>query len=382
MVVLPPHLIEEWDLLKNPTVDKAKTKDQVWWLCSTCKHTWKATIANRIRKTKPTGCPKCNLVARSLKAVTINNLVIKHPDLVIEWFDDRSPHNYSSSSHVKVKWKCKVCQYIWQACIYNRTGPNQSGCPQCKHFDPTKTLETLHPHLLSNWHPTKNIKEMRHYMAASHEKVWWICNEGHEFVSTISNITYLDHWCPYCSGRLPSDTNRLDLYADPLILSEFCEDKTGLPTSAFTVASSKLVYWNCPCGNIYQAKIVNRTVHGTGCPKCIASGPEQLILKYLDEKHINYVFQYTVKELIGVKGGMLRFDFYLKDYNIIIEFDGKQHTKCPDFWGGSTQLQIIKEHDDRKNKWCKDNAIQIVRINSTRGLTQILDGYLNVTHDK
>ena len=59
---------------------------------------------------------------------------------------------------------------------------------------------------------------------------------------------------------------------------------------------------------------------------------------------------------------MAKFDFYLPQYNTIIEFDGQQHFIPISYWGGAEGLRKIIEHDTYKNQYCKDNNIFLIRI--------------------
>ena len=58
----------------------------------------------------------------------------------------------------------------------------------------------------------------------------------------------------------------------------------------------------------------------------------------------------------------LPFDFYLNDYNICIEFDGRHHFESIDYWGGENKLKYTKEHDNIKDEYCKNNNIKLIRI--------------------
>ena len=58
------YLLEEWDHDAN---DDKKPEDftrgstvKVWWRCRTCGCEWDATIVNRTKSKKPTGCPACS----------------------------------------------------------------------------------------------------------------------------------------------------------------------------------------------------------------------------------------------------------------------------------------------------------------------------------
>jgi len=62
----------------------------------------------------------------------------------------------------------------------------------------------------------------------------------------------------------------------------------------------------------------------------------------------------------------LPFDFYLSDYNAVIEYDGEQHFRGWRLIKDETQrlesLQEIQTRDDIKTKFCKDNNIKLLRI--------------------
>ena len=58
----------------------------------------------------------------------------------------------------------------------------------------------------------------------------------------------------------------------------------------------------------------------------------------------------------------LRFDFYLPEYNTCIEFDGLQHFKPIERFGGVEYFEDIKKKDKIKNEFCFDNKIELIRI--------------------
>lgn len=58
-----PGLMLEWDITKNcsltPYDVSFGSKRKVWWICSNCKYSWKASIHHRTDKNRSTGCPAC-----------------------------------------------------------------------------------------------------------------------------------------------------------------------------------------------------------------------------------------------------------------------------------------------------------------------------------
>lgn len=99
---------------------------------------------------------------------------------------------------------------------------------------------------------------------------------------------------------------------------------------------------------------------GSGCSKCLESKGEKKVSIILDKLDISYERQKKFPTCKRKK--CLPFDFYLPNYNLCIEFDGNQHFEVVDFFGGEEGLKLTQESDAIKNKWCKDNNINLLRI--------------------
>ena len=46
----------------------------------------------------------------------------------------------------------------------------------------------------------------------------------------------------------------------------------------------------------------------------------------------------------------------------VIEYDGKQHFKPVDIFGGQDGFEETQLHDQIKTQYCKDNNIELIRI--------------------
>lgn len=119
-----------------------------------------------------------------------------------------------------------------------------------------------------------------------------------------------------------------------------------------------------PAKLIYFAKIASDTKLSYG---------EQIIKNYLIKNKINFFRNYYFKDFV-VNGSfkLLLYDFYIKEHNLIIEFDGEQHyTKV--FNGKLMQNQ--EAHDFLKNCYCAKNNIKILRIkyDKINNINEILD---------
>ena len=89
------------------------------------------------------------------------------------------------------------------------------------------------------------------------------------------------------------------------------------------------------------------------------------IINILEKNNIQYILEKTFDSCISPKGNKLPFDFYLPEYNQVIEYDGQQHYKIA-FGQNQNKLELQKIYDKIKNDWCKNNNIKIIRIPYTK----------------
>ena len=117
-------------------------------------------------------------------------------------------------------------------------------------------------------------------------------------------------------------------------------------------------YWvcECECGNIVLLTKQEIVTHG--CSRaCLASRGEVCAADLFNELGIKYQVQKKFKDFD------LRFDFYLPDYNIIIECDGAQHFRTlNNEWNSKTKLQETRDRDNRKKEYCKKHGIMLLQI--------------------
>jgi len=119
-----------------------------------------------------------------------------------------------------------------------------------------------------------------------------------------------------------------------------------------------LINIECPVHGKFQQKIFDH-LQGSGCQKCQESKGERFLSKLFEKLEIKYIPQYRENSFI--------FDFYLPDYKMVIEYDGEQHFKPVDFAGKGIEwaeknFEKIISQDLKKNKYCIDNGIIILRI--------------------
>lgn len=123
----------------------------------------------------------------------------------------------------------------------------------------------------------------------------------------------------------------------------------------------------CSCNN-HTRRIVTGNMLRSGkslsCGCLNFSRGELKISSILDNNNIKYEREKTFSTCIFNNTNRLaRFDFYLPDYNTLIEYDGKQHFKSENQgWDTDEHLQKTQYRDLIKNNWCKDNNMNLIRI--------------------
>ena len=86
------------------------------------------------------------------------------------------------------------------------------------------------------------------------------------------------------------------------------------------------------------------------------------VTKCLDRFGVQYEEEKTFHDLKRVS--FLRLDIYciILGRKLAIEYDGVQHQKAVDVWGGDTSLQDCQQRDLIKNMYCVEKGITLLRI--------------------
>ena len=230
-----------------------------------------------------------NLYVRSIKE---NSIAVKYPEIASEWCYEKNknlkPESFGYASNKRVWWTCKKCGNDYDMVVANRTVGN-NGCPYCSGkrikvgFN---DLATTYPNLITEWDYNKNEKGPEKYSKGSDEKVWWICDKGHEWEATISSRASGQVGCPVCAGR-KAYKGYNDLFTvKPELKNIWNYDKNTIDPEERTAGSNEKVWWKCDqCGHEWEAKI-SMISKGERCPLCA-------------KKNRNIKFKETLKKSRG-----------------------------------------------------------------------------------
>lgn len=119
----------------------------------------------------------------------------------------------------------------------------------------------------------------------------------------------------------------------------------------------KVVYINnkipvivtCPEHGDFSVKPNNHLSCKVGCPVCSASLPEKTIWNFLHKNNIKFIYQYKVEYFD------YRWDFYINDLNVVIEYNGEQHYK---------QVKYFNQEGSKARDFIKKQILSYLNINS------------------
>lgn len=127
------------------------------------------------------------------------------------------------------------------------------------------------------------------------------------------------------------------------------------------------------CGNLTEISPHNFK-NGVRCDKCKSYKGELKIRDLLLKKGVFFEEQVRFSDCRLKKP--LVFDFFLPIHNILIEFDGEQHDRPIERWGGEKAFRLQRKRDEIKNNYCKNNGITLVRIGYYENIEQKIKRYI------
>lgn len=200
-------------------------------------------------------------------------------------------------------------------------------------------------------------------------KVLITCKEHGEFEQLPMNHVH-GQGCPVC-GKILAQNREMDVKNKRKTIDEFKSDVKTMYGDRYEVVG-KYVNNKTKIAIYCHKKNKNNKEHGLfhitpndlicghGCPRCVHSLMEDEIEELLNENNIRYIRQKRFTWL-----GRQSLDFYLPDFNIAIECQGKQHFKPVNFKGEDKEIvnekfEVIKRNDKQKHDLCETNGVKLL----------------------
>lgn len=272
---------------------------------------------------------------------------------------------YESSNEL-LKLECKCGNIFYRNFKNIRNG--KFNCPTCTWENRSVGYENVKKFVES-----KGCKLLSNKYINNSTKLKIQCSCGGEFEIRFADFKFKERYkCNNCRKK------KNYTYDD---VKKFIESKGCKLISETYIKNNEYLTIQCSCGEIFSRKFNSfKDSKQYYCNKCsckISIG-ERIIMEFLRDNNIAYNFQH--KFLTCKNQKKLSFDFYLPNYNMCIEFDGRQHFEVVNAFGGEKELEKCKLRDSIKDKYCKEQQIKLLRIPywDIKNINEILQKNLNI----
>ena len=277
------------------------------------------------------------------------------------------------NNHTKVCIVCPIHGDFMQMPMSHLVG---KGCERCRHIGVSKQFRKSQEYIISKF---KQVHGSRYDYSkveyVSHvTKVCIICPEHGEFWQKPNNHI-AGQGCPYCARDIISNSKRYDTATFIAKAKNVHGDKFGYDLVSYKDSLTP-VKIQCPKHGIFLQKPVKHLM-GCGCQRCKDSRGALMISQWLIGHKIEYRQHYKIIPTTPVLFGRRYFlvDFFIPRYNVIIEYNGKQHYERVKFWHTDDDFQCQQDRDRRLREHCRLNHIKLIEIPYTK--TSYIDKILS-----
>ena len=335
--------------------------------CNTCKEFFYQSPVHHLRKY---GCKKCGYIIASNKKTSNKNEFEEKANKV-----HNKEYTYPNFVYIDENIKSWITCYIHGDFLQSAHNHLRNhGCPKCG-FNITKKKLSYNK---NEFEEKANIVHSNEYTYPNFihidnkTKSWITCSIHGDFLQNPNN--HLNgKGCPKCGIKKRTDSIKSNKEEFEIKSNVVHNKEYTYPNFVYVDCKTK-GYITCSIhGDFLQSP--SNHLKGRGCPKCNSSKGEKRIFDFL--KNINILFKNEKCFLDCKDKYFLRFDFYIPEFNICIEYDGIQHFKPIKRWGSYNGLAKNKKHDKIKTEYCQNNNIQLIRIPYTKfnKIEEILTNY-------
>lgn len=253
------------------------------------------------------------------------------------------------NTRTKIHAKCVDCNYEWFPTA-NTLINTPHGCPNCAGVTRI-TIDDLIK--VFNKHSLELIDNIKIKNFNSKLNMNVRCRKcNYEFSTTYNRVNYQNSSCPVCKNKKVLKGYN-DIWTTNSEIAKLLSNKDD--GFKYTYASNKKLDWECPmCGNIINKSVSDVYYRGLHCQNCSdgLSYPEKFIRNLLMATNIRFDYQ-KIFEWAKDK----KYDFYLPDFNCIIETHGNQHYEENKYFNSRT-LSEEQENDLYKENKAIEHGIK------------------------
>jgi hypothetical protein len=264
-----------------------------------------------------------------------------------------------NSATEKLTWNCNIHENFitsWN-CI-----KNGQGCPICSRISSSNIRKNNIDYIKTKFEE-KNYILMTDEYINNEIPLPYICqkhkDKGIQYIS-FGNLI-MNKRCKYCAkeSSLLLQTKTQEQF-EKEIYSIFI-DKYKVIGKYINSKTHVEIY----CNNCNESFFIapKHLLNGHGCSNCSISRGEQKIKSFLISNNINFIQQYKFDDCKSKR--KLPFDFaILNDDNLycLIEYQGIQHYKSVEIFGGEKQFLEQQRVDKIKKDFCNNQNIKLIEI--------------------
>ena len=195
---------------------------------------------------------------------------------------------------------------------------------------------------------------------------------GHKWITTVATFFNQGSRCYNCNHGVNWSKKRVE--QEYLLTDDYAKFSLTIDNeikNAVSIFSVKCLY-----GHQWETTPNTYFTKGRRCPICRQSRGEESIALFLEKHRIMFERQKRFDTCKNIN--TLPFDFFLKDYRLILEHHGRQHYEPVNF-GSDKSIEKAKENlldiqkrDAIKKQWAIDNGYRFLEI-SYKEINQIED---------
>ena len=253
---------------------------------------------------------------------------------------------------------CKEHGEFWQMPGNHLKG---CGCPKCANRMPMSINEFIEK--AKKIHGDK-YDYSKVEIKKSDDKVCIICPKHGEFWMTLSRHLR-GSGCHICAGNKKPTTEQFiekakEIHGDKYDYSkaEYINNHTPI----CIICKEHGEFWQMPTSHLIKK---------AGCPICNESKLEEEIYLFLEKENITFERQKRFENIRYI--GIMPFDFYLPEYNTVIECQGIQHFEEIHFFNDGHRL----EKDKAKYDGCVNNGIKILYYTNIKNYKKYFNNIYN-----
>ena len=259
------------------------------------------------------------------------------------------------SMHKKAKFRCRVCNYEWFD-TPSHILHDKRGCHRCN-----KKIRKTHEEFVEEVNQKfEKIEVLSKFTGVDNPIILRCKYHDYQWTTTPYSLMKGNLGCKFCVNEFLS--NKF-LYTK----DDFCKKVNELTDGEYGVigdyinSKTPILLYHTKCKHTFKMRPSNFLIYRS-CPHCITpTKGEQKIIDYLTLYDINYEFQKYYDNLVGINNGLLSYDFYLPEFNLLIEYQGEFHDGKQNAYVAQN-IDRQQEHDRRKRQYAKDQNIKLLEI--------------------